>query len=87
MKKIDTSKMMRDSGMDEHTIQAKELLDVPLSLFGGADGGVGFVYMRSNLIECIRRAEEGDVTAQMLVKEFKRATRLYATFSQPINFG
>lgn len=66
--------------------QAKELLDYPLDVFGGIDGGVSFSHVRENLEKCIAKAEEGDPTSKELLKIFTKFNKLLKAFSQPVNF-
>lgn len=72
--------------MSEQFQQAKELLDYPLDVFGGTDGGVSFCHVRENLEKCIAKAEEGDITSTELLKIFVKFNKLLKAFSQPVNF-
>lgn len=55
--------------------KAKEILDVPLDCFGGADGGGDFVNFKAFLTDMIERADSGDRNAESIVdiaRQYKR---------------
>lgn len=58
-------------------------LDYLLDLFTGADGGIGFINLRS-LIEVLKKqADEGDKSAAEVIKIFRNFTRLAKTAQDP----
>lgn len=72
--------------MSEYFEQARKILDYSINVFGGDDGGISFVQVRTNLEKCIAKAEEGDPTSKELINIFTKYDKLLKAFSDPINF-
>lgn len=56
----------RMNNFTETENKAKVLIDPMLDLFGGADGGVGFIKMRQLVINTMERQNKSVVDAQLL---------------------
>ena len=56
--------------------RAKELLEPALNCFGGEDGGVSFVKLRSLVVRFIEESEKGSEASHEIIMVIERFNRL-----------
>ena len=72
--------------MIDAELMARDILYPALNIFGGADGGVDFANVKTNLIKCVEGAKKGDATCKLLLAEFEKMNRMLTSFTKPIRF-